>query len=116
MPITIMNMKTIKIIHSAIWLIMVLSIFYILYAGIANKIDIYLWFASGIMLFELLVLAINKGSCPLTLVAKDIKKTKYENGDDIFLPKWVAINNKAIFGTLLLIGFLLIIYRLIMKN
>lgn len=107
------DMKTIKAIHSAIWIIMVASIFYIVYAGIADKIDIYLWISLGIMAFEGLVLMINKGSCPLTNVAKGIKKGKYEDGDDIFLPKWIAINNKLIFGSILGLGLMLILYRII---
>jgi hypothetical protein len=107
-----LTMKIIRIIHSLIWVIMVFSIFYIIYAGIVNRLDIYLWMNIGLMIFELIVLAINKGSCPLTIVAKKIKK-EYKDGDDIFLPKWVAINNKLIFGPLLFIGFLIILYRIL---
>jgi len=103
-------LKLIKIIHSTIWIIMVAAIFYILYAGITNNLNIYLWISIGIMIFEGIVLLINKGSCPLTNVAKNIKKD-YHDGDDIFLPKWIAINNKLIFGSILLIGLALVLYR-----
>lgn len=106
------SMLTIRIIHSAIWTIMVFSIFYILYAGIADRLDVYLWISVGIMAFEGVVLMINRGSCPLTKVAKGIKKN-YNDGDDIFLPKWVAIHNKLIFGSVLAVGLIILAYRIL---
>jgi hypothetical protein len=83
-----------------------------LYAGITDNINAFLWIPIGIMIFEGIVLLLNKGSCPLTIVAKNIKKD-YQDGDDIFLPKWIAIHNKAIFGSILILGILLVIYRLL---
>ena len=109
---TMPMIKKIKIIHSLIWLIMVAAIFYILYAGITNKLDNYLWLAIGLMVFEGLTLLINKGNCPLTIVAKR-NKSDYQNGDDIFLPQWLAIHNKLIFGSILILGILILLYRLI---
>ncbi len=105
-------MRRIKAIHSAIWVMMVCAIFYILYAGITDRIDAYLLIPVSLMALEGVVLFMNKGSCPLTIVAKRIKKD-YADGDDIYLPKWVAIHNKAIFGSILLAGILMIVYRLL---
>lgn len=105
-------MQLIKIIHSLIWLIMVWAIFYILYAGLTNQINNYLWLALGLMLVEGITLIINKGSCPLTIIAKKTKPD-YQNGDDIFLPQWLAIHNKIIFGSILAIAMLILFYRLI---
>lgn len=105
-------MRLIKIIHSLIWIIMVLAIAYILYAGITNTINIYLWISLGLMALELLVLAINKGSCPLTIVAKR-STDDYHDGDDIFLPTWLAVNNKLIFGSILCVALAILAYRFI---
>lgn len=105
-------MRLIKIIHSAIWVVMVSAIFYIVYAGITDTINIYLWISLGLLVLEGLALAIFKGSCPLTIVAKK-SKTDYQDGDDIFLPKWLAIHNKAVFSTILAVGLILLLYRII---
>lgn len=91
---------------------MVSAIFYILYAGIANDLNIYLWMAIGLIIFEGIVLLINKGYCPFTLVAKNMKK-QYQVGDDIYLPKWVAKHNQFIFSIIYFIGILIVIFRLI---
>lgn len=104
-------MRLIKIIHSLIWLIMVWAIFYILYAGLTNQINNYLWIALGLMVIEGITLIINKGSCPLTIVAKK-SKPDYQNGDDIFLPQWLAIHNKLIFGSILGLAILILLYRI----
>ena len=93
---------------------MVTAIFYILYAGINNRLDVYLWISLGLMVLEGITLLINKGSCPLTIVAKK-SKPNYQDGDDIFLPKWLAIHNKLIFGSILSLGLLIVFYRLMNK-
>ncbi len=100
----------IKIAHTIIWLFYVIIISYVLYAGIYNKIDIYTWIAIGLVIMEGIILIIFKGKCPFTILGY-----KYTNnaeiGFDIFLPKWLAKNNKAIFTTIFIIGIIIIIYR-----
>jgi hypothetical protein len=88
------------------------AVFYILYCGISGNLGKNLYFAIGLILFETIVLLINHWACPLTSIAKNIKPD-WKDGDDIFLPKWFAINNKMIFGTLFIIGIVLVIYRLL---
>jgi hypothetical protein len=73
-----------------------------------------LYISIGLLCFETLTLLINKWSCPLTVVAKRIQPD-LQPGDDIYLPKWLAINNKLIFGVLLFIGLILIIIRSVMR-
>jgi hypothetical protein len=105
------KINQIKIFHSLIWVVMVAAIFCILYAGITETYNVFLWISLGLMALEGVTLMINKGSCPLTIVAKTTKKD-YKDGDDIFLPKWLAIHNKAVFGSLLVLGLLILLYRL----
>jgi hypothetical protein len=102
----------IKLVHTIIWVFYVFVICYILYAGIYNKINIYTWIAIGLVIFEGIILITFKGKCPCTILGY-----KYTNnpeiGFDIFLPKWLAKNNIAIFTTIFIIGVITIIYRLI---
>lgn len=100
----------IKLTHTIIWAIMAAATIYILYAGITGVTSIWLWFALGLMIFEVLVLLVYKMECPLTAVAKKYSKEN-KSGMDIYLPYWFARFNKVIFGTMLFIGIALIIIR-----
>jgi len=93
-----------------IWAVMVAAIFYILYCGISGQSNTLLFVSLGIMLFEIVVLMLNHWSCPFTFMAKRMKED-WQDGDDIFIPQWLAIHNKTIFGTLLAIGTVLVIIR-----
>lgn len=53
----------------------------------------------ALVLVEVLVIALNRGSCPLTAVAARYTSDRADNFD-IFLPAWLARYNKIIFGTL----------------
>jgi hypothetical protein len=101
----------IKIVHTAVWIFYVIMIGYILYAGISDKIDFYVFAAIGLVIAEGLILLIFKWKCPLTVLA-----CKYtDNRDaafDIFLPGWLAKNNKTICTALFAAGLLMIVYRM----
>ena len=64
----------------------------------------------ALVLFEILILAANQGSCPLTAVAARYT-TDREANFDIFLPLWIAKYNKAIFGTIFVGGSFYAFYR-----
>ncbi len=102
----------IKIFHTIIWVFFVLVIFYILFAGIFDKINVYTFIAIGLVVVEGLLLLLFGWRCPLTVVGKKYTDN-HEIGFDIFLPKWLAENNKAIFGALFGIGAAMIILRLL---
>jgi hypothetical protein len=107
-----MKLLSIKVVHTVIWLFFVVVIGYILYAGIFNSVDVRVWIAIGLILFEGLVLLLNDGKCPLTPLAA--RYTDHiDDNFDIFLPKWLARNNKLIFTGLYVFGLLLIAYRLL---
>ena len=102
----------IKGLHTAIWAFFVLIILYILYSAIMDRIDTLLWIAIALVVVEGIILFINGWRCPLTRLGE--KYTEQTNvGFDIFLPKWVAKNNKTIFTTLYFVGVILVIYRLL---
>ncbi|MDF1493292.1 hypothetical protein [Caproiciproducens sp. CPB-2] len=102
----------IKLIHTIIWAFFVLVIFYILFTGIFDRINIHTFIAIGLVLIEGLILILFGWRCPLTVVGEKYTDD-HEIGFDIFLPKWLAKNNKAILGTLFGIGTVIVILRLL---
>jgi len=69
-----------------------------------------LWIAVGLVVLEGLVLLINNWKYPFTIWGYKYS-CNHETGFDIFLPKWLAKHNKAIFGTIFIIEMLLVLYR-----
>ena len=94
-----MNRKLllIKLIHTIIWTFFVIVIFYILLAGIFDKINMYTFIAIGMVMLEGLVLLSFGWRCPLT-VAGEKYTDNHEAGFDIFLPKWIAKITKRFRG------------------
>lgn len=109
---TKLTITHIKAIHSVIWFIMAVAIMYTLYSGITGKINAITYWSIFLIVFEIVTLLINKWTCPLTNIARNIK-SDWQDGDDIFLPTWLAMNNKQIFGTLFILGVVLVILRLV---
>jgi hypothetical protein len=72
----------------------------------------YVWAAVliGFVLVECGVLAANRGRCPLTGMAARHTEQRSANFD-IYLPVWLARYNKAIFGTLFVVGGLFVLAR-----
>ena len=64
------KLTLIKIIHTAIWVFFNFVIFYMLYAAIANKLDIWLWISYGFVSLEGLTLLTFRFVCPLDLLQK----------------------------------------------
>jgi hypothetical protein len=108
------KLTAIKIIHTIIWIFFNVVFFYMVYAVIVNKIDKYVWI--GIILFslEIIVLLVFKKNCPLTIVARRYSNSTKDNFD-IYLPNWLARNNKmiyAVFGIIFICG---LVYRILNK-
>ena len=101
----------IRILHTAIWIFFNLVIFYLFYAVITNRIDIWVWIGIGLILAEGLVLAAFKTICPVTLIARKYSTSTKANFD-IFLPEWLARNNKLIYTSFFIIIILILIYQL----
>ena len=64
----------------------------------------------GIRCLRMRVLAANRGQCPLTDWAARFTEDRAANFD-IYLPDWLARNNKAIFGTLFVVNELIVLWR-----
>lgn len=102
----------IKSIHTIIWLFFNVVIFYLLYAVIINKIDIWIWICVGLVLLEGLVLLLFKMFCPLTVIARKYSNSSKDNFD-IFLPNWLAKYNKLIYTSIYGISIAILIYRML---
>ena len=106
------KLLAIKWIHTLIWLFFVILIFYVLYSGISDKINIYTWIGIGLIILEGIVLLVFKMFCPLTILARNYSDSEKDNFD-IFLPNWLAKYNKLIFTTIFIIGLILVLIRTI---
>lgn len=99
-----MTLGTIRLAHTVIWAF---------FAGCILAIPVFahrgdLGIAAllvAVVGIEVLVLAFNGMRCPLTDVAARHTAERRDNFD-IFLPVWLARHNKAIFGTLYVVGIL----------
>ncbi|KAA3628483.1 MAG: hypothetical protein DWQ02_19235 [Bacteroidetes bacterium] len=102
----------IKSIHTLIWIFFAALIFYIFYSGLTGDINYLTWIAIGFVILEGLVLLIFNMFCPLTLIARKFSDSGKDNFD-IFLPEWIARNNKLIFSIIFVSGLVLIGVRLL---
>jgi len=100
----------IRLFHSIIWLLYTIVILYILYSGVFNRVTIYTWLGIGMVVVEAVILFLYKWSCPLSSIARRYTDSTKDNFD-IFLPNWLAKNNKTIYTTLFLLGIILIFIR-----
>lgn len=96
------SLRLIKIIHSAVWAVFATCIVLVpvfSYLGNLRVATLLL----GVVLVEVVVLALNRWSCPLTGVAAKYTDDRADNFD-IYLPLWLARYNKEVFGTLYVLG------------
>ena len=105
------KLTLIKIIHTLIWLFFNFVIFYMLYAAVVNKLDAWLWLGYGIIFTEGIILLIFKSFCPVTVLARKYSDSTKDNFD-IYLPNWLARNNKLIYTLILTAVIFITIYQL----
>lgn len=101
----------IKVIHTLFWAVFAGAIVAIPIVTAAGNLDAALWL-SALVWIECLILFVNRMRCPLTgLAAQYVAEPT--DGFDIFLPPWLARNNKMIFGTLFALAEVFLIIRLV---
>ncbi|HMM68760.1 MAG TPA: hypothetical protein PKC03_17645 [Dokdonella sp.] len=88
----------IKVLHTVVWALFAGCIVAIPIASLLGEHMAAAWLAA-IVFAEVLVLALNQWSCPLTSVAARYTEDRRPNFD-IYLPQWLARYNKQIFGPL----------------
>ena len=105
------KLLSIKLMHTVIWLFFNVVIFYLLYAVIVDRIDLWVWICIGLVLLEGLVLLLFKWFCPLTVIARRYSDSTKDNFD-IFLPNWLAKYNKLIYTSIFAIAVIILIFRI----
>lgn len=106
------KLRMIRIVHTLVWIFFNVVIFYMLYAVIVGKIDIWLWVCYGLILAEGLTLLLFKMYCPLTVWARKYSDSNKENFD-IYLPNWLAKYNKLIYTSIVVFISVLAVIRVI---
>jgi hypothetical protein len=101
----------IKILHTAIWAFFNVVLFYLFYAVLVFKIDIWVWLGIGLIVVEGLVLVYFNKICPVTLIARKYSDSTKDNFD-IYLPNWLAKYNKLIYTSFFALILLILFYRL----
>jgi len=102
-------LRTIKLGHTLIWAFFaacILAIPCFAHAGNFRAATVLII----VVAFEVVVLAFNDWSCPLTGMAAQQTRERRPNFD-IYLPEWLAKYNKEIFGPLYIAG---VMYTLIL--
>jgi hypothetical protein len=102
-------LRAVKALHTLVWAF---------FAGCVVAIPSLAWrgrlggavVASGVVLAEVIVLALNRMRCPLTAVAARYTAERRDNFD-IYLPLWLARRNKVVFGALYVFGLLTVAAR-----
>lgn len=101
-------LTAIKLLHTVIWAFMAASILALPVVGVLRR---FRWAATltVIVLLECGVLAANGGRCPLSDLAARYTDERASNFD-IYLPNWLAIHNKGIFGSLFVVNELIVLW------
>ena len=97
-------LQVVKTVHTIVWTLFAGAIFAVPVYAWQRRYDIALLLA-GLVLIEVLVLAVNRWRCQLTAVAARYTDDRRPNFD-IYLPEWLARHNKGIFGALFVAGLL----------
>jgi hypothetical protein len=103
------TLTAIKLGHTAVWAFFVACILAIPLLTANSQFGLAALF-TAIVALEVGVLALNGMRCPLTGVAARYTDDRRANFD-IYLPEWLARNNKEIFGTLYAIAVLFLLFR-----
>lgn len=109
---SVSNLRTIKVIHTGIWIFYNIVILYMLCAVIMDRIDLWFWICWGLVLLEGLILLLFRWTCPLTLLARRYTSSTKDNFD-IYLPNWLAKYTKIIYTTISVVILLLTFYRIV---
>jgi hypothetical protein len=95
-------LRAIRLAHTIVWAFFAGCILAIPLASWRGAHEVAAWLAA-IVFAEVAVLALNGWRCPLTAVAARYTAERAANFD-IYLPLWLARNNKVVFGSLYVAG------------
>jgi hypothetical protein len=97
-----LRLRAIRVLHTAVWAVFTSCILAIPVLASQGRFGAAAMLAA-VVLGEVVVLWLNRWSCPLTAVAARYTDDRSANFD-IYLPEWLARYNKQIFGPLYVAG------------
>lgn len=100
---------SVKLLHTAVWLFFAGCIVAIPVVGARRHFGWALALTATVLV-ECIILAANRGRCPLTGVAARYTEQRADNFD-IYLPVWLARWNKRIFGVGFVAGLIFVFAR-----
>jgi hypothetical protein len=109
--VTLSKLTMVRIIHTLVWIAFNVIIFYFVYSAISDRIGLWTWICLSLIIGEGLVLLLSGNVCPITTVARNYSDSTKENFD-IYLPNWLAKYNKEIYSVIVLVGMVVLIFRL----
>lgn len=95
-------LTVVKVAHTVIWAFFVACIVGAPIAAWSGNFTVA-WILVGLVAIEALVLLFNRWACPLTGIAARYTAQREANFD-IYLPLWLARNNKTLFTPLYILG------------
>jgi len=96
--------------HAVVYLVMVVAILVLLYAGVTAYAGPWLWVALGLLAAEATVFVGNGFKCPLTALAVRYGAEK-GHAFDTFLPERVTRHTFRFFGSLMVLALSLLAVR-----
>lgn len=106
---TVNPLTAIKLAHTVVWTFFVACILAIPLYTAKSEFGIAAFFAA-VVAVEVAILMLNRMRCPLTAIAARHTDDRRSNFD-IYLPEWLARNNKQIFGLLYVLALLFLLVR-----
>ncbi|HEX6943287.1 MAG TPA: hypothetical protein VF128_10195 [Gemmatimonadaceae bacterium] len=112
-PESVPALRLIKVFHTLVWALFAGAILAI---PVATWRSEFAWVAGliAVVLVEVAILAANGMRCPLTAIAARYTEDRRANFD-IYLPLWLAANNKQVFGVLFVAGLLFALFSWILQ-
>jgi hypothetical protein len=96
------RLRLVRLLHTAVWAVFAGCIVAIPWLTWAGRFGVAALLAA-VVLAEVVVLWLNRWHCPLTAIAARYTDDRRANFD-IYLPEWLARNNKRLFGPLYAAG------------
>jgi hypothetical protein len=105
-----LTLSIIRATHTAIYLVMATSTLILVYAGMTGRTGWWLWTALGLLTIETVVFLGNGLKCPLTALAVRHGATT-GRVFDTFLPERATRYTFRFFGTLMVLGLIMLLLR-----
>jgi hypothetical protein len=105
-----LKLAIVRLIHSAIYIVMAGATLVLVYAGFTGASGLWLWIAMALLAVESVIFAANGMKCPLTAVAVRYGAEK-GFAFDALLPERLTRHTFQFFGSLMVLGLLLLVAR-----